>query len=194
MCDSTRRQEQEQEHGPQAGQAGGARACMRLSSGGAWALSYASLWGLLWGAGTGHNRLDEVRRQRLFALHDHVHVPLVALSALPVEGRDELQELGEASVSIVVRARLQEVDAVLPLLDGVTLAAVPAAAFEEGSEQDREGGVGVGGVGVGWRGGGRWGRSGSVEGSRKPLGLLLLARLGRLLGQERLPVTRKTFS
>ena len=78
----------------------------------AWALSYASLWGLLWGTGTGHNRLDQVRRQRLLPLHNHVHVPLVALSSLPVEGRDELQQLGEASVSIVLRARLQEVDTV----------------------------------------------------------------------------------
>ena len=81
----------------------------------AWALSYASLWGLLWSTGTGHNRLDQVRRQRASGFSPstiHVHVPLVALSSLPVEGRDELQQLGEASVSIVLRARLQEVDTV----------------------------------------------------------------------------------
>ena len=80
--------------------------------GAAWAQSHASLWQLLRGACASHDRLDEVRRQRSLALHNHVHVALVALSSLPVEGRDELQQLGEASVSIVLRARLQEVDTV----------------------------------------------------------------------------------
>ena len=96
----------------------------------AWALSHASLWRLLGGACTGHNHADEVRRQRLLAFDDHVHEALVSLSPPPVKGRDELQQLGEASISVALRVGLQEVNAVKPLLDGFTLGAVRAAASD----------------------------------------------------------------
>ena len=77
---------------PEAGQAGALHSRTGLSGrqhvGAAWALSHASLWRLLRGACASHDRLDEVRRQRSLALHNHVHVALVALSSLTVEGRD----------------------------------------------------------------------------------------------------------
>ena len=65
------------------------------------------------------------------------------MSSLTVEGRDELQQLAEASVTITLRARLQQEDAVEPLLDGFVLAAVLAATIGKGGKHGWVGGVGV---------------------------------------------------
>ena len=81
----------------------------------AWALSHASMWRLLGDACTGHNHADEVRRQRLLAFDDHVHEALVSLSPPPVKGRDELQQLGESSISVALRVGLKDTKQVLPV-------------------------------------------------------------------------------
>ena len=94
---------------------------MGLLAGVAWALSHASLGRLLGWASAPNDQLDQVGRQRPVAFHDHVQVALVSRSPLAVERRDEPRQLAEASISIALRARRREVNAVEPLLDGIVL-------------------------------------------------------------------------